>query len=67
MVNTINGQYFALECDYEYFEKNFWSRVINFKDIIKRMNYSKDKRETFKTVTPMVAWTEIYSVIKGHC
>ena len=31
------------------------------------MKYTKDKRMTYKQLTSIVVWTEIYSVIKGHC
>ena len=41
--------------------------MVSFKEIIKKMKYGKGKDMVCKEVTAIVAWTEIYSVIKGHC
>lgn len=58
----------ALECDFDYFEKNFWTGQwvkTRLKELMKRSSYSRENREKLKEITPMVVWTEIISVIKG--
>jgi flagellar motor protein MotB len=44
-------QEYAQEVDYELFERKFWPRYYY--------------RDAAKGVTPAIAWTEIFSVIKG--
>ena len=45
-------QEYASEVDYELFERKFWPKFCS-------------REVTSKHVTPAIAWTEIFSVIKG--
>ena len=54
-------QEYAFECTWNYFVTHFW-RNIKPREIVKQFSYERAKN---KEITPMAAWTEIISTIKG--
>lgn len=49
---------FSFEVDYNYFVKYYWQRILD-------QIHCNRKHGLDKWLTPIVVWTEIYSVIKG--